>query len=102
MRVGKKVIKSNWQSETPGRYQLPGVSLCWLSSVVSIQPFADVVGNYTCCDGDQKGHKVLQLDHLLHCEGVDSMDILQHFSTPHKGGVWSQSQGWADAQMLSK
>ena len=31
----------------------------------SVQPFADIVRNNTCCDGTQKSEKILQHTHLL-------------------------------------
>ena len=37
---------------------------------VTVQPFADVVANYTCDDGDKKGEYVLQNAHLPPLEGV--------------------------------
>lgn len=43
-----------------------------LSLGISIQPFANVVSGYTCCDRNQKRDDEFHADHLLHCEGVDS------------------------------
>lgn len=56
-RQGKKVMHFN--RENPGGH--PGVSFFqgWAVLFISVQPFAYVVGDYTCQHGDKKGKKVI-------------------------------------------
>ena len=37
----------------------------FILTFASIQPFADIVRNNTCCDGAKKSKKILQHTHLL-------------------------------------
>ena len=41
------------QSKNPG-VAAPGFSFRLLLSTVAVQPFANVIGRYTCCDGNKK------------------------------------------------
>jgi len=63
--------KAKKSQQTQKKETVPAVSffnaqadqLFFLSD--SIQPFADIVRNNTCCDGAKKSKKILQHTHLL-------------------------------------
>ena len=52
--------------------------ICGISPV---QPFADVVGNHTCCNRDEKCYCKVQQVHLLSGDGADSRQIQTYCST---------------------
>ncbi len=47
-----------------GRHS-PGVILCLLALAVTVKPLADVVGDYTRCDGHKKIAEIFHTVHLL-------------------------------------
>lgn len=54
-----KTCSHKTDSEAPQELQLLGGFDFRLSlSALSVQPFADAVANYTCCDGKKKGDYV--------------------------------------------
>ena len=58
----QKKLMSNRTNESPARLRLAGDSslcygehpLCCCCLFIFVQPFANVVGNYTCCDRDNQ------------------------------------------------
>lgn len=53
------------KKRSPPELQLRGASLCLLALAVSVKPLADVVANYTCCDGHKDARENFQCRHLL-------------------------------------
>ncbi len=53
-----------YTKRNPEELQLFGVSFMLTVLNFSIQPFASIVANYTCCDGDKESYYVLHAIHL--------------------------------------
>ena len=75
MQIGKMRLFVHADKAKP-RGGGPGVSFMLLLSVVTVQPFANIVGGYTCCDGDQNCDYVLHADTSFLLERVDSCHII--------------------------
>ena len=58
--------------------------------VVSVQPFADIVANYTCYDRNQKGYcNVAHFTPPFRCQiGEDNIYIITYANGIHKDGKY--------------
>ena len=77
----QRVVKGGHASpkRNPQELQSPGGFFRLLLSLSSVQPFANVIADYTCCDRDKKSSKEFHALTSLHFGGADSISSLSYF-----------------------
>ena len=77
----QRVVKGGHASpkRNPQELQSPGGFFRLLLSLSSVQPFANVIADYTCCDRDKKSSKEFHAITSLRFGGADSISSLSYF-----------------------
>ena len=77
----QRVVKGGHASpkRNPQELQSPGGFFRLLLSLSSVQPFANVIADYTCCDRDKKSSKEFHALTSLRFGGADSISSLSYF-----------------------